>query len=362
MTIAALDISHFRNLQKVALQCSPGFNLVVGGNASGKTSLLEAIYFLARARSFRTRQLNQIIQYGEKKFQIVATLTEGEVGRAIPVGIERSLERFNARIDAMPVHSLAELAARLPVLLLNPDSHRLLEDGPKQRRRFMDWGLFYTHEGFLKTWKRYNVALRNRNAALRENNPDRAVDVWDRELVTASVALDTYRKAFCEALRSSLEPLIHQTLGKVAVQINYRRGWLERENLDLMRLLRSGRDQDRRYGYTRLGAHRADFQIKLAERTAPECLSRGQQKLLVTALILAQAQLYRRHRGKPCILLIDDLPAELDLIHRERVIECLAAMETQLFVTAIEADTLNIPSQQSVRRFKVRHGEVSEML
>lgn len=362
MTISALEISNFRNLHRVALQCSPGFNLIIGGNASGKTSFLEALYFLARARSFRTRDVSELIQYGEKAFQIVATIRETGDGPCIPVGMQRSAQNLTARIDSTPVRSLAELAARLPVLLLNPDSHRLLEDGPKQRRRFMDWGLFYTDESFLHVWKRYNGALRNRNAALRGNSPDRAVDAWDQELVSASMALDAYRKAFCEALRSSLEPFLEQTLGKVPLQVDYRRGWPERENLDLMQLLRSGRDQDRRHGYTRLGAHRADFQIKLAERTVPDCLSRGQQKLLITALLLAQAQLYRRHRGKSCILLIDDLPAELDLVHRQRVIKCLAGMETQLFITAIEPDMLAVCAEQKSCRFTVCRGEISEMV
>jgi DNA replication and repair protein RecF len=349
MQILSLEIINFRNLQQLTWSCSPGLNLIGGPNASGKTSLLEALYFLGRARSFRTRQARELIRHGETAFRLVATLSEGEAGQRVVVGVQCSSRELTLRIDGTPVHSLAQLARQVPVLLLNPNSHRLLEDGPHQRRRFMDWGLFHTDPAFWAAWKRYAAALRNRNAALRANSPNRAMDAWDQELVAAAVPLGQLRNTFCEALESVLRPLITETLGRVAPQVNYRPGWPQEGNQDLLELLRHKREQDRRLGYTQLGPQRADFKIRLEDGSGAEHLSRGQQKLLVIALILAQASLYRANRGSPCILLIDDLPAELDRIHRERVMHCLAGMESQLFVTAIESgllDTVRWPGAQ----------------
>jgi DNA replication and repair protein RecF len=362
MVVSVLEIVNFRNLRKAVLQCSPKLNLIVGGNASGKTSLLEALYFLGRARSFRTRRVGELIHHDETAFQIVATVSNRKDGRFFPVGVRRSTQELSVRVDGMPARSLADLAAQVPVLLLNPGSHRLLEGGPQQRRRFMDWGLFHTTDAFVGFWRRYNSVLRNRDAALRTGYSDRAMDAWDQELVFASMALDGHRKTFCEALEDSLKPFLEQTLGTGCPCINYRRGWPQGEDQDLLQLLRDGRDQDRRYGYTRLGAHRADFQIKLAGRPAPEYLSRGQQKLLVIALILAQAKLFQKQRGKPCTLLIDDLPAELDVVHRLRVMECLATLDSQLFITAIEADMLNTALWEESCRFEICGGEISEMI
>ncbi len=362
MRVASLDIAGFRNLRQVGLNCAPGLNLLIGPNASGKTSVLEALYVLGRGRSFRARQPRELIQTGAAAFRVAAMMTGGD-GRRVPVGIERDARELTARVGGVPTRSLAELARQTPVLLLNPDSHRLLEDGPRQRRRFMDWGLFHAEPGFLDAWRRYDVALRHRNATLRAHAADRVVDAWDGELSAAAALLDRLRESFCKALGSVLRPLTGATLGEIAVEVEYRRGWpLEPFKHDFTSWLRAGRAQDRQQGYTRLGPHRADFVPRIAGRPPAEALSRGQQKLLVIALVLAQAELYRRHAGDACILLIDDLPAELDPDNRARVTRALAGLDTQLFVTAIEPGLLDATSWSGARTFRLARGEVSEVV
>ncbi|MDS4022145.1 MAG: DNA replication/repair protein RecF [Candidatus Competibacter sp.] len=359
MRAATLDIAGFRNLRRISLSCAPGLNLLVGPNASGKTSLLEALYFLGRGRSFRTRQPRELIQIDAPAFRVAAVMN-GADGRPVPVGVERGPRDLVARIGGAPTRSLAQLARQVPVLLLNPDSHRLLEDGPQQRRRFMDWGLFHAEPGFLDAWRRYGAALRHRNAALRSGSADRVVDAWDGELAAAAAILDRLRETFCEALGSVLEPLAGATLGEMAVRVDYRRGWpLEPPGRDCAGWPRAGRDQDRQQGHTRLGPHRADFTVRVAGRSPAEGLSRGQQKLLVIALVLAQAELYRRHAGDACILLIDDLPAELDPGNRARVMRALAALDTQLFATAIEPGLLDAAAWREPRTFHLAAGEIT---
>lgn len=358
MRIARLEVAGFRNLRQARIDCSPGLNLLTGPNASGKTSLLEALYFLGRGRSFRTRLPKELIQTGAAVFRVVAIIS-GADGRRIPIGMERSARELIARIGGVPTRSLAELARQIPVLLLNPDSHRLLEDGPQQRRRFMDWGLFHAEPGFLDAWRRYGAALRHRNAALRSGAANRIVDVWDGELATAATALDRWRETFCEALERVLERFSGETLAMGRVQVDYRRGWpLEPPEKGFAEWLQTGRDQDRQQGHTRIGPHRADFVMRIAGRPPAEALSRGQQKLLVIALVLAQAELYQRQVGDACVLLIDDLPAELDSVNRVRVMQTLAALNTQLFVTTIEPDLLDIAAWREARTFRLQQGEI----
>jgi DNA replication and repair protein RecF len=356
MRIAALDITGFRNLRQISLACGSSLNLILGPNASGKTSLLEALYVLGRGRSFRTRQPRELIQTGAALFRIVAMISDSD-GRRISVGVERDAHELTARIGGAPTRSLAELARQTPVLLLNPDSHRLLEDGPQWRRRFMDWGLFHAEPGFIEAWRRYGTALRHRNAALRTGSAHRVVDAWDGELATAAAVLDRWREAFCKALEGVLAPLTAATLGNAGVQVDYRRGWpLEPFERGFAEWLRAGRDQDRKQGHTRIGPHRADFTLRFAGRPSAEALSRGQQKLLVIALVLAQAELYQRHAGDPCILLIDDLPAELDAGNRERVMRTLAGLDAQLFVTALEPGLLDVAPWREARIFQLAAG------
>ncbi|MFO1371609.1 MAG: DNA replication/repair protein RecF [Candidatus Competibacteraceae bacterium] len=362
MRVATLDITGFRNLRQVSLSCAPGLNLLIGPNASGKTSLLEALYFLGRGRSFRTRQPRDLIQTGTAAFRVVAMMSGGD-DRRVPVGVERSTRELTARIGGVPTRSLAALARQVPVLLLNPDSHRLLEDGPRLRRRFMDWGLFHTEPGFLDAWRRYSGALRHRNAALRSQAADRVVDAWDGELAAAAVILDRLRESFCEALGGALRRVTGVTLDRVAAKVDYRRGWpLEPSERDFVKWLRAGRDQDRQQGYTRLGPHRADFILRVADQPLAESLSRGQQKLLIIALVLAQAELYRQHTGDSCILLIDDLPAELDPDNRARVTQALATLDSQLFVTAIEPGLLAAAAWQDARTFHIASGDIGKVV
>ncbi len=359
MRVVTLDLDGFRNLAQTRLECAPGLNLLTGPNASGKTSVLEALYLLGRGRSFRARQPRELIQTGAPALQIAAIVSDAE-GRRTPLGLARDARQLTLRLGGAPVRSLAELARCLPVLLLNPDSHRLLEDGPRQRRRFMDWGLFHAEPGFLEVWRRYDTALRHRNAALRAQAADRVVDAWDGELASAAARLDPWRETFCNALGGVLRPLAVATLGEGWVEVDYRRGWpLEPFAHDFAAWLRAGRAQDRQQGHTRLGPHRADFIPRLAGRPLAEVLSRGQQKLLVIALVLAQAELYRRQAGDACILLIDDLPAELDPLNRTRVVQALAALDSQLFVTAIEPAALALDSWPEARIFQLCQGRIS---
>jgi DNA replication and repair protein RecF len=360
MLVSSLEVDNFRNLRQIRLGCSPGLNLIIGANASGKTSLLEALYFLGRGRSFRTLRVQDLICKGASAFRIFAVMLDTESRRRVPVGIQRSPEELSARIDGTPIRSLAELAIHTPILLLNSNSHRLLEGGPQQRRRFMDWGLFHSEPTFMETWKRYGTALRHRNAALRASAADRTVDAWDEELVKAARALDCLRESFCQLLQEALVSLIALILEDKPLQVEYRRGWVEYRDKDLLTLLHDAREQDRRNGYTRWGPHRADFIVKLNGETASGYISQGQQKLLIIALMLAQAGLYRARNGSSCILLIDDLPAELDSCHREKVMACLARTDSQLFITAIESGSLVTEAWSGVRVFKLKQGIIGE--
>ena len=390
MTLRRLEVRRFRNLDHLELECSPRLNLITGANASGKTSVLEAIFFLSRARSFRTANPRELIArevpgsaHGHEtgdlppgSFRVVATLAAG--GRRSSAGVERGARVLNARLDGQPVRSLSELARRLPVLLIDPDSHRLLQDGPGERRRFLDWGTFQQETGFMPAWRRFRAALRQRNALLRGagSTPDaRAFSAWEQEMVAAAGALDTMRGAYLSALKQSLEPFLGVLLdgvGEGRVELDYRRGWPQ--GRDLGQWLAQSRAQDRQYGHTRAGPHRADFRVRLALGpgrpllAAEDYLSRGQQKLLVIALTLAQASVYGQGRDGPadrsCLLLVDDLPAELDRRHLGRVMDCLAGQPLQLFVTAIDRAALErFPgATDETRVFTLSNGQAEKMV
>src|SRR6266481_3797809 len=182
MTLQRVQVSDFRCLHSAELEFDPKFTLISGPNASGKTSLLESIYALGRGRSFRTRRLDNLIRLGADRFVIY-----GEAGaeRRTGLGIEGSALGMRARMGGDRVASLAELAVVLPVQIIDPEIHRLIEEGPNRRRRFLDWGVFqlFHVKQFGAHWQRYHQVVKQRNAALRSGQPLAVVSAWDGDLV-----------------------------------------------------------------------------------------------------------------------------------------------------------------------------------
>src|SRR5271154_3312408 len=180
MSIRRVQVTDFRCLQSAALDFDPRFTLISGSNASGKTSLLEALYVLGRGRSFRTRRLEHLIRHGSERFVVFGEVDS--LGRRIPLGVEGSAAGVRARISGERPSSLAELAVALPVQIVDPEVHRLIEEGPSQRRRFLDWGVFHVEQSFVADWQRYQQVLRQRNAALKSHQSKAVVSVWDGDL------------------------------------------------------------------------------------------------------------------------------------------------------------------------------------
>ncbi len=352
MTILSLDIENFRNIQPVSVDFSEELNLISGNNASGKTSFLEALFFLGRSRSFRTRQVTDLIHYGEESFRLFGRSRDNH--RA---GLQRSANTLTLRIDGQPAGMVTELLKIFPVLALHPYSHRLLQEGPGYRRRFMDWGIFYGNADFVDHWRRFQRALKHRNAALRQKMPDRMITVWNDELQKCAEFIDQCRNHYCRQLQDCTLPLIDELIGKpLTFALQYRRGWPK--DLSLNDILIAELDKDRKQGFTRHGPQRGDFSVLVNTLPARDNLSHGQQKLVVIALTLAQALLYRQHTGFSCSLLIDDLAAELDSDHRQRVIDCLKRLQCQCFITAIEESLLDFSSWSGVSHFRVDQGVV----
>ena len=187
MGLSLLDISEFRNLASVKLHpVIEGFNFIHGKNGSGKTSLLEAIYYLSLGRSFRSSQVDRIIRYSTSKLSIFGHITL-DYAQFMPLGLERHRDgKINFRINGEEVCSIAELASLLPVQLIDSNCHHLLDSGPVFRRKYLDFGLFYQAKDFLRMWRHYERALKQRNAALRHQVSRKELESWTNEVINSN--------------------------------------------------------------------------------------------------------------------------------------------------------------------------------
>lgn len=358
--LKSLEISQFRNLQPVNLTFSPRFNLFLGANAAGKTSLLESLYVLARARSFRTHSLDKLIQTGAAHFQLVAKvqLTNNTV---VPVGLLRKHKQLKARIQGQQVRRLSELAALFPIHWLGGNLHELVEGGPACRRHFLDWGLFHVKQDYMASWKRFRSILKQRNAALRKGHSAKEIVVWDSELSVVGERLHSLRLEYICNLAIELDGMQTGLLEfGDKLGLSYHKGWPV--DAGLKESLLRGLDRDREQGFTRVGPHRADLEIRHRNHLAKDSLSRGQQKLLIIGLQIAQAQLLQKTLNQTSLFLLDDLGSELDTVNQQRVVRLLQTIGAQVFATAINEPEGWMWDEKESRKFHVKHGVISEVV
>ncbi len=356
MSLTSLEITQFRNLHHVVIQPDAALNIITGINAAGKTSLLESIFYLSYGRSFRSSHTKDLIMYDEDYFRLVSNVFND--GKESLLGIQKSLQQQTIRINKQNINKIAELSTLLPVIALHPDSHHLISAGPEHRRQYMDWGVFHVEHSFMQVWKDFRKALSQRNAALRHHQSDKLCCLWDQLLVENAEKIEQMRCLYLEQLNTVLSRNAVKLFPDNIVTLEYKRGWSD--DFGYQDYLSRNLFKDKDKGFTQSGPHRADIKIKLDNKSAQTSISRGQQKKLVALLKLAQLELFVKSSNKTCVLIYDDLPAELDKDNRKILMDMLSVMNVQLFVSAIEVSQLDIESWQSAKMFHVEHGSVLE--
>ena len=357
--LQSLEIVDFRNFRHIALTFSSGLNLITGKNAAGKTSFLEAIYCLGRVRSFRTHLLDQSIRYGQPAFRLVGQVSP-HAGRQIPIGIEKQKTGLTVHLDGKAIRRLSDLAGCFPVQVLSGDTPTILNGGPKVRRQSLDWALFHVEQTYRDVWQRYARILRQRNAALRAQVPYDEVRVWDRELLEVAGEVDEFRRRYISALGPRLLAELGRLLPGPEITFTYQPGWPA--NTTLADGLERSLEKDHASGYTRYGPHRADFRLLIDGRSVVDHCSRGQQKAITVAFMLAQVKLQYDREVPVGAFLLDDLTSELDEDFRLRVLAALRDLNAQVFVTAIEGEPIDVAGWASSCRFHVEHGCIQEVV
>lgn len=339
MLLERLLIHNFRNLEQLDFRPGSAFNLISGPNGSGKTSVLEAISYLALARSFRSANAQYLIRRGQPSFEIFARVDEqgqgsGAFSHSIGVSRGRSQHSVRIRIDGSPISRLTDLVSHLCVQVIHPQGIELITGGPELRRRFIDWGLYYAEPEFKHLYAQYHKALKQRNALLRSGAEAALFVPWDALLSELSVRISALRSQYVEAFEDILLTIVNKFLCQFRFSFELYQGF---ENaVSLAADLGSNLEKDRVLGYTSMGCHRADLKIKCDALAAGSTLSRGQLKLLVCAMRMAQSLLFKEQTKRNCIFLIDDLNSELDRRSQEILLTHLEQCHNQVFIANIE--------------------------
>lgn len=345
MSLARLTIRGVRNLKPGELAPDPGVNWFCGDNGAGKTSVLEALYLLGRGRSFRASQVASAIQHGESQLQVVARRQD-----QLTLGVERSREDWRGRIGGRDCRRISEFAAALPLVLIEPDSHRLVDGGPDRRRQFLDWQLFHVEHDYLDAWQRYARLLKQRNMALKTGANEATLAALEAPMVAAAETINVLRSGQVERTAVVLQALLAELGFRLPGELSLRYRPGHPSDKPLAEAWAEQRLSDRERGFTQRGPHRAELVLNCNGHPAEQEMSRGQQKLLAVGLLLAQLVILAERSGPAPLLLLDDPVSELDAGHLDALLDWLAKQPLQSWITA------TVPPERDFRVFHVKRG------
>ncbi|MCE7950262.1 MAG: DNA replication/repair protein RecF [Xanthomonadales bacterium PRO7] len=359
MRLEQLHIENLRNIATLDVALAPGINVFVGPNGAGKSSILEAAYLLSHAQSFRLGTTHDLIRRGEKRLAVAATARCGE--RARRIALIRDDSSWHGRIDQTVTTNLGAVLGETAVVCFEPGSHELIAGSGRERRRFLDWGVFHVEHAYLATAARYRRSLRQRNMALKNGAADGELDAWDVELASAAAPMDLHRQQYFSRFRDRLAELAGQFLPELGeVNLAWDRGWPS--DASLLDLLAQRRSLDRIRGHTSRGPHRADWLLRFEQAPQRGQLSRGQEKLCALACVLAQARVHADASGGWPVIALDDLGSELDLEHQARVLDWLRRDADQVLISGVDIPEPLRAEPDAITLFHVEHGSLRGLL
>ena len=357
MWFDSIRVSNVRCLESLEYRPRVGCNLVCGANASGKTSLLEAIAIASFGKSFLTNRTSEVVRRGTQGLSVRAVIVSSEgVPSQVVVRKEKGATRILADGQLLAAASL--LAQRIPTLVINSKAPDLLTASPSNRRALIDRTMFHVEPTYVDTWKCYRQTLQQRNRLLRRHGGYQEADYWDRRLAEHAEAIDLERTTIIETVNRSLAQCeLFPNLGILSFE--YRPGWSR--SRPLKDQLKAAWVRDRQLGHTTIGAHRADITLRGAGVAISKLLSRGQGKAIVCTVVAALAEFIRRRTGRAPVLLIDDLAAELDDRIRCAIVDMINGIEGQRIYTAIKPSNLPEIADIVPDAFHVEHHEMVQM-
>jgi len=347
--LRVITIDAFRNLASAEIAFHPRVNLIVGRNGQGKTNLLEAIYFLATTKSFRTARVASLLRHGATSV-FVSGLVAREVEKTLSVGLEHGESRKRVLLINGERTPLASYVSAMTVFAYSSARLEILRGAPEERRRFLDRGIASIDPGYLEQVSRYARVLRQRNALLQSGRTA-GLDAWDVELTDSAAVLQRARSAYLASLTAAFDAIVAEHRYRVGnLRMTYRPSRVDDP--------KSLRGAELRARVSLVGPQRDVLDFTVDGRAAAEVLSGGEMKMLVLFLKFAKLELFRRRFDEPALFLLDDVDAELDLEILENLLSKMPP-ETQVFATSAKARFLQVLEAAPHRRLTIENGQVT---
>ncbi len=330
-------------------------NVFFGSNGAGKTSLLEAIYFLSTGKSFRSKRTKNLINNQQDDLTVFAKTNPqpNQVPMQLGINLNKNGKK-QIKLNQDLVRNQSDIAHRLPVVSIDPDSYLFIDKPPQYRRSFLDWLVFHVKHEYLTVWSQCSRCQKQLNALYKAKSTEQ-LDYWEQQYINHANALNQLRLDVFADLQLLVEKKTAQFIPELStLKVGYYQGW-SKDN-SLVEQLNKDRDKNLMYGNLNSGVHKMDVKNTIKHMSAQECLSRGQKKMISIIYYLSFIELITAHTGIDPVLCLDDMDAELDINKTQILCDFIQTANNQVFISTVDKDKL-IPMLDGLGLFHVKHNQ-----
>ena len=310
MIVKSIYLENFRNYKAQEIKLENNINVFYGNNAQGKTNILEALYFCAFGRSFRTHKDAELICFNNENAKIVVEFNKTDRDKKIEIALGKRVKK-QIKVNGIKINKNSELLGNMNLVIFSPDDIIILKESPASRRKFLDILISQLRPNYAHILSEYNKVLDNRNAMLKSQRLD-GIEIWNEQLANFAEKIYEYRKEYIDKISQNIKKISpNLTNDKEMLTIQYKTQFNVKS--EFVEHLKRNLKVDLIRGYTSVGIHRDDFELFVNERELNLYGSQGQHRTAILALKFAEMEIIKEEVGEKPILLLDDITSELDL-------------------------------------------------
>ena len=356
MKITEFEIKNYRNIENLSISPCEGVNIIYGENAQGKTNILEGMFLFTGLKSFRSSKDSELVKFGKEMAKINIEFLTSSRKQAAEIKIT---DRRRASLNGVGLKSPTELMSRFPAALFSPGFMSLIQNGPSERRKFIDSAICQIKPKYAVLLSEYTKIVKQRNAVLKDNEDLRGISLFleciNESFCSLGEEIYKERKEYLDILLPFVSEIYSGlSSGKEEISFSYLRKGCHSENENFCDIVKGHEKADINARMTLTGPHRDDIEININGVSARSFGSQGQKRSAAIALKLSEAEVIKSIIGEEPVILLDDVMSELDTARQDYILNHIK--NRQVFITC--CDPGSILRMSEGKTFNISNGRL----